>query len=182
MKERVVGSRTVFAGRLLRVDVLDVEMADGRRAVREVIRHPGAAVVLAETPEGKFLLVRQHRAAAAEVLTEVVAGTLDPGEDPEACARRELAEETGREALALTRLGVFLPVPGYSEERLHIYHARLSARRVASDPDDDERIETVEMTAGEVVEAILDGRIKDAKTVVAWWLYERMAPRIAAGC
>ncbi len=173
MHERTVHSEKAFQGKLVRVDVLDVELACGKRTVREIVKHPGATVVLAQLPDERFVLVRQYRKAVEQELLEVVAGTLDPGEDPADCARRELEEETGYRAASLDKLGVMYPAPGYSEEALHVYFAALDPERGAMRPDDDERLEVEVMTA-DALEAMMDaGDIRDAKTLAAWTLYRR---------
>lgn len=173
MDERTVSARMGFEGRLLKVEVVDVELATGQRAVREIVRHPGAAVVLARLPDGRFVLVRQFRKAIETDLLEAVAGTLGPGEDPLACAQRELREETGYEATRLVKLGVVVPAPGYTDEKLHVYYAELDDRRREACPDDDEKV-SVEVLEAEALEAqILDGEIGDAKTLAAWLLYKR---------
>ncbi len=173
MHERTVHSETAFQGKLVRVDVLDVELECGRRAVREIIKHPGATVVLAQLPDERFVLVRQYRKAVELELLEAVAGTLDPGEDPDTCAHRELEEETGYRAASMEKLGVMYPAPGYSEEVLHVYFAKLSPERGAMRPDDDERLE-VELLTADALEAMMDaGDMRDAKTLAAWALYRR---------
>jgi ADP-ribose pyrophosphatase len=179
MDERVLRTETCFRGRLLRVDRLEVEWEPGRRATREVVRHPGAAVILPRLPDGRFVFVRQYRAAVGEVVLEAVAGTMGWGEDPAVCAHRELREETGFEAEELVKLGVVYPAPGYTEERLHLFLARLKPRGGPPAPDEDERLEPVLLAPEEIVRAILEDRIRDAKTIAAWWLYERKI--VAAG-
>ncbi len=171
MNERTLNRRRVFEGRLLKVDVVDVELDSGKRSVREVVCHPGAAVILARHPDGRFVFVRQYRKAAEQVLLEVVAGTLSPGEDPDACAARELREETGYAAAEMRKLGVAYPCPGYSEELLHFYYARLEPQAGACAPDEDEHLETVLLTAAEIERLIAAGALRDAKSLAAWTLY-----------
>lgn len=179
MTERTLASRTVFQGRALRLDVVDVELPDGRRSVREIVRHPGAVVVLARRTDGRFVLVRQYRKAIEEVLLEVVAGTLEPGEDPASAARRELAEESGYAANTLEFLGVIVPCPGYSEERLHLFFAEVDASPGSLSPDDDEQLATVVMSAHEIDAAIAAGALKDAKSLAIWSLAQRRIGRRA---
>jgi len=164
-----------FQGRLVCVEVLDVELDGGKRAVREIVKHPGATVILAQLPDQRFVLVRQYRKAIEQALLEVVAGTLDPGEDPESCARRELTEETGYTAKSLRKLGVMYPAPGYSEEVLHVFFAALLPKRGTMRPDDDERLEVEYFTAEALETRIAAGEIRDAKTLGAWALYRRMS-------
>jgi len=173
MHERTLSAQRVFDGRILKVDVLAVELAEGQRSVREVVRHPGATVVLAEMPDGRFVLVRQFRKALERVLLEAVAGTLQPGEDPAACARRELQEETGYTAQTLTPLGRFAPCPGYSQEILHAYHARVGPAPGARSPDEDEKLEVVVLSRDDLDRMVAQGEIEDGKTLAVWMLWEK---------
>lgn len=168
MTEKTLSTRTVFQGRALQIDVLDVELPGGRRSTREIVRHPGAVVVLAERPDSCFVLVRQYRKAVEEVLLEMVAGTLEPGEDPAAAARRELAEESGYVAESIRPLGVIVPCPGYSAERLHCFHAHVGAQPGATRPDFDEQVAPVILTRAEIEAAIAGGELKDAKSIAIW--------------
>ncbi len=173
MREITRQMKTVFQGRLLRVDAVEVELENGRRAGREIVRHPGAAVILAQLPDDRFVLVRQYRKAVEQELLEVVAGTLHPGENPDDCARRELKEETGFDAVMWIKLGEVYPAPGYTDERLHIYYARLDGRAGALNQDEDEKLEPVFLTALQLDGLISRGEIHDAKTLAAWMLYHR---------
>ncbi len=171
MEEREVSRERVFDGRLLRIDVLGVELACGKRAVREVVRHPGASVILCHRPDDTFVFVRQFRMAAGEALLEVVAGTLEPGEDPAVCAQREVEEETGYTVLDLVRLGEAYPAPGYTEELLHFFYAEVPQVGGAQSPDDDEQVVVEILSRSEVERMIAAGEIRDAKTLAAWLLY-----------
>jgi len=173
MHEETISTRTAFQGRALTLDVVDVQLPDGRKSVREIIRHPGAAVILARRDDGAFVFVRQFRKAVEGILLEVVAGTIDPGESPEACARRELHEETGYEAESIESLGAVFPAPGYSSEQLHVYLASLKPTPNTPCPDEDEMLETAILSADEIDALISTGGIVDAKTMVAWMLYRR---------
>jgi len=173
MKEKTVNSKTVFAGRLLNVDVLDVELEMGVRSMREIVRHPGAAVVLAQLPDGQFVFVRQFRKPLEMELIEAVAGTLEPGEDPADCAARELKEETGHNAGELRELGVIFSAPGYTDEKLHVYYSRVHSARSDVSPDEDENLDLVYLAAERVEEMISSGKIMDAKTLAAWLPYQK---------
>ncbi|MEI8243008.1 MAG: NUDIX hydrolase [bacterium] len=170
MTEKTLATKTVFQGRVLHVEVRDIELPGGRRSTREVLRHAGAVVVLAERPDGQFVLVRQYRTAVGECLLEAVAGGLEPGEPPAAAARRELEEETGYVAESLRPLGVIVPCPGYSAERLHCFHARVALQPGATRPDFDEQVEPVVMTRQAIDAAIGSGELKDAKSIAIWHL------------
>jgi len=173
MREITRQMKTVFQGRLLRVEAVDVELENGHCARREIVRHPGATVILAQLPDDHFVLVRQYRKAVEQELLEVVAGTLHPGEHPDDCARRELKEETGFDAVTLIKMGEVYPAPGYTDECLHIYYARLDGRAGALNPDEDEKLEPVFLTALQLDDLIVGGDIHDAKTLAAWMLYHR---------
>ena len=97
LTEKTLATERKYTGKIISVDLLDIELPDGRRAKREVIRHGNAVAILARRPDGKFVFVKQYRKAAEEALVEVIAGGLEPGEDPIEGAKRETAEETGYE-------------------------------------------------------------------------------------
>jgi ADP-ribose pyrophosphatase len=177
LSEKTIRSQTVFTGRVVRLEVLDVELEDGRTAYREVVRHKGAVAVLGRTPDGRFVFVRQYRKAAEKVMLEVVAGILEPGEPHAEAARREMREETGYDIVRLTSLGAIFPTPAYVDERIEVYAAELSAEAGPHDRDHDERLEVVTMTAGEFEDRIGRGEIEDAKTLALWSLYRAAARR-----
>jgi len=172
MKEKTLKSKTVFKGRLLNIEVVDVELEPGRSSSREIVRHPGAAVILAQLKDGRFVFVRQYRKAVEKNLLEVVAGGLDRGEKPRDCAIRELEEETGYKASRLVNLGYVYPAPGYTDEVLHLYYAVILAGRGTSRPDSDERLDVVYLSENQVEQMIKDGRIHDAKTLAVWLLWK----------
>jgi ADP-ribose pyrophosphatase len=156
-------AREVFAGRLIRVAV-----ETWPTGVREIVHHPGACAVLALTAADKVVLVRQYREAVRESLLEIPAGVMDvQGEDGAGCAARELLEETGyRAAAPLEPLGWIFTSPGFADERIELFVAR---DVVPSEPGPrpDEDIEVVLLPLAEAARAIADGRIVDAKTIVA---------------
>ena len=117
-------------------------------------------------------MVRQYRKAVEKEMLEIVAGTLTPGERPRRCASRELKEETGYTARSLIPLGLVLPSPGYIEERLHLFFARLKPGQGSRCLDHDEKLNVLRLTASQIEAAIRKGRIQDAKTLAAWTLYK----------
>lgn len=165
--ERRLDGQTVHAGRVVTLQIDRVVLPGGRETKREVIRHPGAVAILGETRDGSWILVRQHRYAVGAEVLEIPAGTLEPGEDPETCARREILEETGYRAVTLTPLGLYLPAPGYSDEVVHLFQARLEPDPSGPAPDDDESIRCVSLFPEEAMAGIRDGRINDGKTIAA---------------
>jgi ADP-ribose pyrophosphatase len=168
-EERVIASQRPWSGRLVRVRVDDVRLSSGRTASREVVEHPGAVGILAW--DGAALaLVRQWRHAAGASLLEIPAGTLDPGEVPEATARRELTEECGLAAARWEAGPSFYTAPGFCTERLSLFLATDLTPAAAQAPDDEE-LELSWMTLPEALEAIERGSIVDAKSVAGiLWL------------
>lgn len=168
MHEETLQTREIFSGRILRLEVLDVRLHDGRESIREIVRHPGAIAVLVRHIDGSLLFVRQFRKPVEEPVLELVAGTLEAGESPDECARRELREETGYEADSMEPLGDLYLTPGYSSERIHLYRAVVSGTPNPSTLDDDEVVETQRLSQEEFEAGIRSGQILDAKTLAAW--------------
>ncbi len=153
-----------------------VLLPTGAEAVFEVIRHPGAAAILPVTEEGEILLLKQFRHAAGGEIWEIPAGTLSPGESPLECARRELIEETGFSAASFEPLFSIVPVPGYSDEVIHLFLAtRLSP--AAQNLDPDEVLSVHRIPAAQVLDMAHRGEIRDAKTLSALFL---AGPRLGA--
>ena len=164
-------TRRMYTGRVVRLDLDTVRFPDGSTGELELIRHPGAAAIVpcASDPPGAdptILLIRQYRYATGGQLWEIPAGTLDPGEDPEACARRELLEETGVTAARLQRLTSIWTTPGFTNEVIHLY---LATGLTTGEPsrERDEFIEVEPQPLSRVLALIRDGEIRDAKTVAA---------------
>ena len=145
--------------------------ADGRRHARQIIRHPGAAVVLPVLDDGRVVLIRNYRIAVEQTLVELPAGTLDPGEEPVETARRELAEETGYRARRMEPLAAFYSSPGILDERMHLF---LATGLAPGEPDlqGGEQIEPLVVPWREALEMIQSGAIRDAKTLVGLLYYD----------
>lgn len=171
MRERTISKKTVFEGRILSLDVLDVELADGRTGTREIIRHGAAVAVIARRRDGRFVFIRQFRKAMERVCFEVMAGNVDPGEAAEAAAIRELKEETGYTPDLIRFLAPIYPSVGYCTERIDIFYADVHEPG-ETDFDQDENIETVLVTEKEMDALIRAGKVDDAKTLAAWALYK----------
>lgn len=175
--EHVLTEDTVWQGRIFDVNRMRVELPDGRSAVRDVVRHPGAVAIVALTDDGRICLVRQYRTALGRVTVEVPAGKLDPGEDPLECAHRELLEETGMQADRMAFLTTIATGAGFCDELIHVYMAT-GLSFAASDPDADEFINVDLVPLNELIDAVLDGRIEDAKTVVGALICDAVAHRL----
>jgi ADP-ribose pyrophosphatase len=168
----LISSQPIYKGRVVDLSLDSVVLPNGNQTDLEMIRHPGAAVVLpierGEDGVDYALLVRQYRYAADGWLLEVPGGKLDGSEDPEVCAKRELAEEIGQEAMELIGLGSILTTPGFTDERIWLYLAReLRAIPGGSALEADEVLELERIPLSEAVSSAIEGDIVDAKTVVA---------------
>ncbi len=154
----------------------EVAFPSGRRTVVEVVEHPGAVAMVALTADRHVLLVRQFRQAVAAELLEIPAGTLEPGETPLACARRELAEEVGRAAGRWDPLISFYPSPGVLSEELHVFLAQDLRPESAAREEEDLRVESLPLE--EAYRRIDVGEIRDAKTIIGITMArERLAHR-----
>lgn len=172
MHEKTIESKTVFDGRILRVEVLDVELPDGRITTREIIRHGVAVAVIARRRDGQFVFIRQFRKAMERICFEVMAGNVDPGESSEFAASRELQEETGYTPDTLRFLSSIYPCMGYCDERIDVYFAEVHEPG-DTDFDHDEQIETLLLSEQEMDERIQKGNVEDSKTLAAWALYKQ---------
>lgn len=173
MDERTLRSTHAWTGRRIGVRVDEVERSDGHRTTREIVEHPGAVAMLAWDGE-RLALVRQWRHATGQVLLEIPAGTLEPGEPPAETARRELAEEVGLAAAAWVEGPRFYTAPGFCTELMHLYLATELAEATA-EADADELLERSWLTLPDALAAIDDGRIADAKSIVGiGWLARRL--------
>jgi len=165
-----LASKRVHTGRVVHLDVDTVRFPDGSTGELEMVRHPGAAAVVpfASDPHGAdptVLLIKQYRYAANGPLIEIPAGRLNTGEEPIACARRELLEEVGVTAARVERLTTIWTTPGFTDERIHLFWAAdLTTGTHAREPD--EFIEVVPTPLSEAVAMVGNGVICDAKTVV----------------
>ncbi len=168
---RVVARRTIHKGRKFDFELLTVRQRGGD-TVRENVRHPGAVVVVPILDDGRVVLIRNHRVSVGERLWECCAGTMEPPEPPEACAARELVEETGYRAATVTPVGWFYTTPGLTDERMHAFVAR-GLSHVGQDLEDDESIEVVALPVERALAMIDSGELRDAKSIVALLLAER---------
>jgi ADP-ribose pyrophosphatase len=164
MDFKEMGREKIYKGRVFDIERVQVRLPDQRDSYYEVITHPGAVSIIPLDAQGRILFVRQFRPAAWQEVLELPAGTLEKGEDPLDCAKRELREETGWAAKEIFKLGYFYLAPGYSSECLHmflardLYHAPLEA-------DTDEFINVEAIAVDEVYEMARRGEFKDGKTL-----------------
>lgn len=167
-------SRRIYTGKVLSLDVDEVEEPGGVHTRREVVRHAGSVAVLAIQDDGKIVLVRQYRYPVDAFVWELPAGRLDDGESPEQAAQRELQEEIGFKAGQLQKMAFFHTTPGFCDESMHVFRATgLVASKAQG--DEDERIEVQAFTLSDL-EAMIDrGEIREGKTLVAI-LLERRRP------
>lgn len=161
--ERVTRNEHVWQGKIFSVDHLEVELADGSHAWREVVHHHGGAGVVA-IQSGRVCLVRQYRVVLSRVTLEIPAGKLEAGEQGESCAARELVEETGLRAEKLVHLATVLGSPGFTDEHTEVFLAQ-GLSQGTSRPDEGEVVRVVWIPLDEVMHAISAGLIQDGKTV-----------------
>lgn len=169
MTAKVNDTRTIHHGRVFDITVENVSLDNGFTVDLEIIRHPGASAIVPVTDDGNVVLIKQYRHAVSAYIWEIPAGTFDGKEDPLVCARRELAEETGYAAQQWDRLGGITPVPGYSDEHIHLYMAR-NLEPVEQNLDQDEVLAVHHLPFSEVVAMITRGDITDAKTIAGIFL------------
>jgi len=163
-----------YKGRKFNFDVHRLRLPNGAEGQWECIRHPGGALAVPVTEDGKLVLVRQYRFAVAGRIYEFPAGTVEPGEDPAETIRREIEEETGYRASQWDHLGDFFLAPGYSDEVIYAYLARgLTALDRPPAQDEDEDIEVILMTPAELEAAIIAGEPIDAKSISSFLLAKR---------
>lgn len=162
----------LYDGRILRLCREEHTLPHGRSAAFEIVRHSGGAAILPILPDGTVLLLRQFRPTVGTLVIEIPAGRLEAGEEPAACALRELEEETGYRAGRLIALGTTLPSVGYTDERIHLF-AACELTLSASAHEADEYIELFPLPLSEALAMAADGRIDDAKSQLALLLYAR---------
>lgn len=158
--------REIYKGRVLDITLETASLPDGRDIELEIIHHPGGACALPVYENGDLLLIRQFRHAAGGIIWEVPAGRIDDGEEPEACARRELAEEGGVTAGKLRKLGQFYSTPGFCTEVIHIFLAT-ELEKCGQKLEEDEYLETTRIPFEKAIDMVFKGEINDSKTMLA---------------
>ena len=173
-------SELVYQGKVFSVKRHRAEEHGGIRVLRDVIHHPGSAVILPLFRNRRILMIRQYRLAVGAVIWELPAGTIDRGETPIQTARRELAEETGYRSSHWRKLHSFFPSPGLMAERMHLYLAQ-DIRPGTASPEGDEQISAHSFSLAELLRLIRAGKIIDAKSLVALLYWARWKSELAAG-
>lgn len=164
--ERCISSSRVYDGRILKLRVDEVILANGKTTKREIIEHRGAAAIVAVTENCDVVLVRQYRYAIETNLLEIPAGTMEQGETPEQCAARELEEETGYRSMHIEKIMEFFPVPGYSTEKIHVYLAKRLIKS-KTHTEEDEKIELEILPIQRALQKVRSGEIQDSKSICA---------------
>jgi ADP-ribose pyrophosphatase len=167
-ESRTISSKVIYKGRLIRLEQLQVEGPDRVVRSREIVRHPGAVAVLPllEGEQGKsILLVKQYRPPLEKEIWEIPAGTLQPGEEPLECAKRELEEETGYRAQRWDKLAAYYTTPGFCDERLTLFLAR-GLEEGQQDREEGEFIQLGQFSLEELEEMLRRGELDDAKTLI----------------
>jgi ADP-ribose pyrophosphatase len=164
--ERTISEEYKFKGRVINLKVQQVELPNGKIAVREVVEHPGAVAIVAYLDSNTILMVEQFRKAIDRVILEIPAGKIEKGEDVKLCGIRELEEETGYKAKNLEYLGEIVTAPGFTDEYIYLYKAtELSKGEV--NRDDDEFINVKSYNIDSIKDMVKNGEIIDGKTIAA---------------
>ncbi|EIQ3992002.1 NUDIX hydrolase [Staphylococcus pseudintermedius] len=166
-EEKTISKESIYKGKIIEVEKHKVSLPNNETAYREVVEHNGAVAICALTPDQQVILVKQYRKALEQELLEIPAGKLEPGEDRESAAMRELEEETGYKAKKLTLIGEVYGTPGFSNEKISVYFAdNLVEGKV--NLDEDEFVEKVLYSLDDVKKAVEARTIEDAKTFIAF--------------
>jgi ADP-ribose pyrophosphatase len=170
LEEKTLSTEHIYQGRIINLQVDQVQLPNGEVSNREIVKHPGAVAIIAVTADKKLVLVRQFRKALEKTIYEIPAGKLELGEEPLLSAKRELQEETGYRAEEWEKIVGFYTSPGFADEYIHLFAAnKLTSGEISL--DEDEFVERVELSIEECQAKIASGEICDAKTIyaIAWW-------------
>jgi len=162
--EKKLSTKPLIQGKIVNLRHDQVELPNGKTALREVVEHPGGVCIAARLDNGEFLVVDQYRYAHQRVFTEFPAGKREPGEDPMEGALRELEEETGYKAKVVIPMGQFIPSPAYLEEIIYLFYAP-QIEFIGQHLDTDEFLNVRSVTLESLVKLVLDGALMDGKTL-----------------
>ena len=180
MTARINDRQILHRGRVYNLIKENVTLDNGVTADMEYIEHPGATAVIPILSDSRVLLLKQYRHSLREYIWEIPAGTLDPKEEILECAQRELIEETGYSADQWQKLGEITPLPGYSDERIHIFVAT-DLKPAVQDLDKDEIIHVHKVEFNKTVEMIKNGEIQDAKSITGLLMMQNHLRGITSG-
>lgn len=172
-EEKTMKSERIYEGRIINLRVDTVELSNKKYSKREIVEHPGAVGIIAITKDDEVILVKQYRKPVEDTLLEIPAGKLEPKENPQECAIRELEEETGFATDNVEKILEFYTTPGFSNEVMHIYIAK-DLKEGTVNLDDDENIQIIKLPIDEVLYKIKTGEIKDAKTIIGILTYTNL--------
>ncbi|MEG1757253.1 MAG: NUDIX hydrolase [Oscillospiraceae bacterium] len=165
LHEETVDSQVIYDGRIIKVRKDAVKLCNGKITSREVVEHPGGVCIAAIDDEKNIYVVDQFRYPMGAVVTELPAGKLEWGEDPDSAAVRELCEETGCTAKTMRKMGVTYPSPGYCGEVLHLYVAT-GLMHGQQSLDEDEFLTCRKFPLSQAVEMVMSNEIKDSKSQI----------------
>jgi len=161
---KINARKTIHQGRVFRLTQENVTLENGVTIDLDIVHHPGASAIVPMIDADRVILLRQYRHAIRDFIWEIPAGTLEPDEAPLSCARRELVEETGYSAATFEKLGEIIPVPGYANERIHLFLAS-GLQPDRQNLDADEVLAVHIMTFSEALNMVLTDQIQDSKTI-----------------
>ncbi|SCI91020.1 ADP-ribose pyrophosphatase [uncultured Clostridium sp.] len=162
--EKTLNEKHIYTGNYLEILNVDVELPDGNKSNRDIIKHPGACAIIPFLDNETVLLVEQFRKPLEKMILEIPAGKLDKDEDPLKCAYRELEEETGYKAKSMTYLGSIATAPGFCDEIIHLYKAEnLSLGSKCCDEDEFTQVKSFSLN--QVKSMVKEGKIIDTKTI-----------------
>lgn len=167
----------IFKGKLVQFELLRIKTPHGRWIQRELVRHPGAVVIIPRKGNGRLVLIRQLRVAIGQKMWEFPAGTLERGEFPRHCAARELCEETGFRPGHLRKILEFFPTPGISTEKMHLFLADRLQKDTSRNPDWDEDLAVHSFSIAQIEHMIRRGQILDGKTILGFFCFLKYCRR-----
>jgi ADP-ribose pyrophosphatase len=171
--EKTIDEKHIYKGNVIDISTQTVILPNGKKATRDIVKHPGAAVIIPISTNREIYLVEQYRKPIDRITLEIPAGKLDEGEEPIICAKRELKEETGLESKNIKHVASIHSTPGFSNEILHLFVAT-ELTEGKSNADEDEFISSVKIPIEKALKMVLDGEITDSKTIIGVLLSDKI--------